>query len=277
MSWCRRTRDAQRTILSLRGVLFGPEKTHREYFGEPMAQWILETFDAIHVHTDPRVFRLEDLYELPTELAARTRYTGYLAGPPSVSRVEARAAAGVAPSERLLVASMGGGQGALPIWSVILDSLAALTAPPDRAVLVTGPYLEPEEAAALASRTAALPWADVRVYVPNLPALMLASDVFLGAAGSNMLGEILATGCNAVIIPRQVREPEQRLHARRLADLGLVRMCDLHELSSRALTDLLVDAFANPLRSPSWVRLDGARRYPEFLAAHTRSEFNAVD
>jgi predicted glycosyltransferase len=253
-------------ILTLRGILFDREKTRREYFTDEGTSWIADRFDAIHVHTDPRVFRLEDAYDVPGVLRSRIRYTGYLAESPSIGRVEARAQLGVAPGERLLVASMGGGQGALPIWIAIVDALRARRADFDRAVIVTGPYLEPDDARSLGERVAAESWLTVRSYVDDMAAWMSASDVFVGAAGAGMLGEILASGCNAIVVPRQVREPEQRMHAALLGARGLVRVCELEDVLAGRLAELLADAARAPLAPDVPALVNGARRYPGLVA-----------
>jgi predicted glycosyltransferase len=255
-----------RRVLTLRGVLFDREKTNGEYFSPASTRWIDQHFDAIYVHTDPRVFRLEEYYTVPPVLRERIRYLGYLAEESGVDRTTARRELGLEPGERLIVASMGGGQGTLPIWLAIVAALDSLRDRFDRAVVVTGPYLEADDGADLRARVADLSWLELHSYVSGLPAWMSACDLFLGAAGSSTLGEILAARCNAVVIPRQVREPEQRIHAQILAGRNLVRLCDLPDLLSGRLAPVLAQALAEPLRPGPGVALNGARQYPRLLA-----------
>lgn len=253
-------------VLMLRGILFDRDKTRREYFTDEITAWIDRTFDLITVHTDPAVFRLDEFYEVPPELSGRLVHTGYLTERTTVDRVAARARLGIAEHERLVVASMGGGQGALPIWTAILQALRADAGAWDRALLVTGPYLEPASVAALLDATATMAGVEVVPYTAHMLDLMAASDVFLGAAGSSMLGEAISVGCNLIAIPRQVREPEQRLHAQLLADRGLMRAAPLDEVLDGALDRLLPDALAAPLSSSdAGLLMDGARAYPGLL------------
>ncbi|GAA2194216.1 glycosyltransferase family protein [Streptomyces bangladeshensis] len=254
-----------RRILTLRGVLFDADKTNREYFSEEGARWIDQHFDAIHVHTHPDVFRLEDHYAVPGYLKDRIRYTGYLVDEFRLSKEAARARLGVAHGERLIVAGMGGGQGAMPLWNALIDALTKQDTEFDRVRLVTGPYLEAGDAEALRERAASLPWLEITSYEPAMMVWMAAADLFVGAAGANMLSEILAVGCNSVVIPRQVRESEQRIHAQLLADRGLVRMCDLPEVLSGAVAPVLAEALREPLAPESGNLLGGARRYPALL------------
>ncbi|UUN30828.1 glycosyltransferase family protein [Streptomyces sp. FIT100] len=254
-----------RRVLTLRGVLFDAGKTDREYFRGESARWIDRHFDAIHVHTHPEVFRLEDHYSVPDFLRGRIQYTGYLVAESRLGRDAARAELGVDDGERLVLAAMGGGQGAMPLWTALIDALAERSTEFDRARLVTGPYLEPADAEALRERAAPLPWLEIVSYEPSMMTWMAAADLFIGAAGANMLSEVLAVGCNSVVIPRQVRESEQRIHARLLANRGLVRMSDLDEVLSGAVGPTLTEALREPLSPKAGHLLGGARRYAALL------------
>ncbi|APR75946.1 Hypothetical protein A7982_01293 [Minicystis rosea] len=256
-------------VLTLRGVLFDREKTAREYFGPEPSRWIGERFDAIYVHTDPKVFNLEDAYDIPTHLRSRIRYTGYLASPLPLSRAEVRQKIGVAEGERLVVASMGGGQGALPIWRALLDALIENRDAFDRAHLVAGPYLEAKDRATLSEVIATLPWARLVSYEPDMAAWMAGADLVIGAAGSNMLGEILANGCNAIAIPRQVREPEQHIHSTLLAERRLVRACGLESVLAGGLGPVVAEALREPHRPQSDLLMNGAHRYAQYLTELT--------
>jgi len=258
-------------VLTLRGVLFDREKTHREYFGPEPSRWIGDHFDAIFVHIDPTLFDLEEAYDVPPHLRSRIRYTGYLASPARLTHDEARRRIGVAGGERLVVATMGGGQGALPIWRAVLDALATNRDAFDRACLVTGPYLEAADRAALIEATAELSWLRLVSYEPDMTAWMVGADLVLGAAGSNMLGEILANGCNAVVIPRQIREPEQRIHSTLLAERRLVRACALESVLSGGLVGVVAEALREPLRPRGELSMDGGHRYATYLAELTES------
>lgn len=88
---------------------------------------------------------------------------------------------------------------------------------------------------------------EVRTYEPDLLPWMRAADLFVGAAGSNMLGEVLATRANTIAIPRQIRESEQLVRARRLHQLGLLRKVDLLDALGGALTDAVALALTEPL------------------------------
>ena len=234
-------------VLGLRGVLFDQDKTFRKYFGPGRGPWILDHYCQFNVHTHPEVFDLADYYGISGEAADRLHYTGYLSEPCPLTRAQARERVGVACDDRLIVVAMGGGQGAGPLWQAVSEALHARRSMFDRALLVPGPYLEPVDHRALTTRWAADPGIEVRAYEPDLAPWMRACDLFIGAGGVNMLGEILASATNALVVPRQVREIEQRVHTERLRNLGLVRTVGLPEALDGALTQQVTLALGEPL------------------------------
>ncbi|MEU1519030.1 glycosyltransferase [Streptomyces sp. NPDC005811] len=241
-------RYAQHAVLSLRGVLLDKEKTARKYFGRHgRGPWVLDHYCQFNVHTHPEVFDLADYYDIPPEAAGRLHYTGYLAEPCTLTRDQARAQTGTGADERLVVAAMGGGQGAGDLWRALSTALRGRRHLFDRALLVTGPYLEPADQKALRQLWQDDPRVKIRTYEPDLLPWMRAADLFVGAAGANMLGEVLATRANTLAIPRQIRESEQLVHARRLHELGLLRKVDLPDALGGALNDAVALALTEPL------------------------------
>jgi predicted glycosyltransferase len=252
-------------VLTLRGVLFDRAKTNREYFVGEVADHIARTYERITVHAPPEVFRLEEHYDVPQELLGRLRYTGYLADPSPLTRAEARERRGWHPDERVMVASMGGGQGAGHIWAAVVQSLRANRRAFDRALVVTGPYLEDAALRQVQAESAHLDGTTVVTYDDDLPTAMKGADLFVGAAGSNMISEVLSVAANAVLVPRQLRESEQSIHVGLLGRRGLVRTAGLQQVLDGALDDLVGEALAHPLAPDVPHLLGGARRYPQVL------------
>ena len=259
-------RADRRNVLMLRGILFDRDKTRREYFTDEITQWIDEHFNAIVVHTDPAIFKLQHFYEVPDQLQDRIVHVGYLGDEYRLTKSEARQALGVLEGQRFVAASMGGGQGAWPIWEALVEALKSNRSEFDQALLVTGPYLEADAVERLLTATRNLDGVEVVSYHGDITALMKASDLFIGAAGANMLGEMIGTGCNAIAIPRQVREPEQILHSGILAERGLMRRSVLPDVLAGSLAELIHTALSSPIdASAHKILLGGARRYPALL------------
>jgi predicted glycosyltransferase len=247
-------------VLGLRGVLGSPAETNREFFDSRLVAFIQDHFSAIHVYIDERVFRLEDYYSIPSSLSAMFKYTGYVTRPTLTTRAEARALLQLDADARIIVVSFGGGQGTEPIWQSILRSLSTIQKHFDYAYLSAGPYLEPGAYERLHTQVSQHPnWTWTRLLHPLL-AWIKASDFFIGSGGYNSLAEVIATGANALIIPRQLNEREQELHTSILADLNILRIANLGTVLSEDLTPLLEMCMAEPYPCNSDIEIatDGA-------------------
>jgi predicted glycosyltransferase len=249
-------------VLGLRGILGSPAETNREFFNPRLIDFVQDHFSAIHVYVDEHIFRLEDYYAIPASLSAMFKYTGYVTRPTLPTRAEARALLQLDPGARIIVVSFGGGQGTEPIWQSILRSLSTIQKRFDYAYLSAGPYLEADAYERLRAQISQHHnWIWTRLLNP-LPAWIKASDFFIGSGGYNSLAEVIATGANALIIPRQLNEREQELHATRLASLNILRIANLETILSENLTPLLEMCMAEPFPNGRNVKIatDGAQQ-----------------
>jgi len=251
-------------VLTLRGILFDREKTNREYFNAEPAKWIDEQYDAIFVHIDPNIFNLEDNYDIPAELKRKIQYTGYLPCRENIEKEKAREQLNLNKEKKIVVGSMGGGQGAYKIWEKIIVASKKLSGEKE-VYLITGPYLEFDDKQRLEDIAKEFEWLHLITYVPDMKVWMAASDLFIGAAGSNMIGEILAVGCNAILVPRQVREVEQHVHAKILSDKKIVRMCELQEVYDGKLDTLMEEGLKEPLSGEHTILMNGSDRYCSYI------------
>lgn len=251
---------ATKKILGLRGILDSFAATNAEFFNPRMVSFICEHFSAIHVYTDPRIFSLEDYYRTPPEINNMLHYTGYVTRPTVASRAEARTALQLASDARIIVVSFGGGQGTEQLWESTIAALSRIRHRFDAAYLVAGPHLEPPAYERLGAQIALYPdWHWSRMLNP-LQTWMKASNLFVGAGGYNTLAEVITTGTNALIIPRQLNEQEQAMHAARLAKLQIVRLTSMEEFQKQNAAYLLETCLDEPYPAPSFrpIATDGA-------------------
>jgi predicted glycosyltransferase len=250
-------------VLGLRGILGSPAETNRGFFNSRLIAFIQDYFSAIHIYIDERVFRLEDYYSIPASLSAMFKYTGYVTRPTVASKAEARAILRLDSDARIIVVSFGGGQGTEPIWQSILHSLSKIRDRFDFACLSAGPYLEADAYERLRTQVSQQHpnWTWTRLLDP-LPVWIKASNFFIGSGGYNSLAETIATGANALIIPRQLNEHEQELHATRLANLNILRIANLETVLSEDLTPLVEMCLAEPYPYEHNIKVatDGAKR-----------------
>jgi predicted glycosyltransferase len=222
----RRQENAPLVISSLRDLLVAsrPDQEHHDN----RAAWLCNRyFDAVLIHADPRLARLDDTFRPRRPLQTPVRYTGFVAPPPGAAMVR---------GDHVLVTAGGGLVGA-PLFHAALDAhlLAdARTRPPMR--LITGPFLPLAEWESLQRRAAGCPDVQLRRSVPQLAPEMRAAALSVSQCGYNSAMDILSTGVPALVIPYSAgREDEQRNRAQRLSQLGLVRHLDASLLTGQRL------------------------------------------
>jgi predicted glycosyltransferase len=226
-----------------------------------------EHFSAFHVYIDQQVYRLEDYYEIPDSLSAMFKYTGYVTRPTISTRAEARSLLELASDARIIVISFGGGQGTEPIWQTILSGLSKFQKQFDYAYLSAGPYLEGDAYERLQTQISQQPgWIWTRL-LNSLPTWIKASDFFIGSGGYNSLAEIIATGANALIIPRQLNEHEQTIHASILANLHILRIANLDTILNEDVSSLLEMCLKEPYPQNHTIKLatNGAQHSAQLL------------
>ena len=254
-------------VLGLRGILGSPEETNRDFFNPRLVAFMQEHFTAIHVYIDQHVYRLEDYYAIPGSLSAMFKYTGYVTRPTLATKAEARALLELAPDARIIIISFGGGQGTEPIWQAMLSSLSKIQKQFDYAYLSAGPYLEADAYERLRTQVSQHPnWTWTRLLNP-LTAWIKASDLFIGSGGYNSLAEIIATGANALIIPRQLKEREQEIHGTKLANLHFLRIANLTTILSKDVSSLLEMSLREPYPQNHKIKLatNGAQNSAQLI------------
>ena len=258
-------------VLGLRGILGTPAETNNEFFSPHMVAFIQTYFSAIHVYVDQHVLRLEEYYQIPDALRDMLTYTGYVTRSTVATKAEARATLCIDPHARLIVTSFGGGQGTERLWRAILDGLSKIQKCFDFAYLVSGPYLEADAYERLRIQVSEHPnWTWTRLLDP-LPLWIKASDFFIGSGGYNSLAEVIATGANALIVPRHLNDREQELHATRLARLNILRIAGLERILQGDIASLLEACLTEPYPAEQRMKIatDGASQSAQLIAELT--------
>ncbi len=252
-----------RVVCSVRDILVEKEDQdrHEARALEALNRW----FDALLVHADPEVIRLEKTFGRLADVRIPVVYTGFVA--PSVPALEDRDAwrqeNGIAPDQALVVASAGGGAVGFSLLNAVARSVRHLPADlPVRMQVFTGPFLSAEETARLQQQS------DRRLQVDrfttNFPAWLQAADLSISMAGYNTCMNILATGVPALVHPF-AQNREQGLRARLLAERRLLGVLAEENLDPRKVADHIMDQLRTPRDGGSPVDITGAANTADWI------------
>ncbi len=279
--------DPQRrtsVVLGLREILDDPVTAVREWTRTQSTRVIEDYYDAVWVYGDRRVYDPIVEYGLPSQVASKVAYTGYLADDRDAGLLlptaDPLAPAPLPPQQPYLLCMVGGGQDGFE-----LSNAFAQTALPSGylGVAICGPFMSPDERrqvhAAAASR------ADMIVYdfVSPVEPFLNGATAVVSMAGYNSACEVVASGRRALLVPRTWPRLEQRIRAERLAELGLVDVLAAEELGGERLAQWLSAAVAQPAvtaapEARSGIDTGGLHRVPglttELIARRTAERLN---
>jgi predicted glycosyltransferase len=229
-----------RAVLGLRDVLDDPAAVGAEWTPARTGV-VLRHYGRVLVYGCASVFDTLRRSALPAELAALSRYCGYVTMPASGDADAARTIRGFSAglrSRRLVLGTAGGGEDGRRVLEAFVD---ASDGAPWEAIAVTGPQLRGPEARALRRRAAAAGVA-VRTFVPELAGWFGAVDALVCMGGYNTLVEALVRGTPTVCVPRTVPRSEQLIRARALAGRGLIDVIEPERLNGQTLRNEVTSA-----------------------------------
>ncbi|MCE8509729.1 glycosyltransferase [Ruegeria pomeroyi] len=233
-------------LSSIRDILAPPSKPAK---AEATDRVIAEAYDAVLVHSDPTVTRLEASWPVSPALAGKLRYTGFVAPPPARPHPE-RTGAG-----EILVSAGGGAVGG-PLFRVALE--AARRMPDQRWRLLVGGTQAGAEVAALQAQAGDAP-ITVEPARPDFRAMLSHAAASVSMCGYNTALDLLQAGAPAVLIPFDAgKEVEQGLRAQALTALPGFATVTSAELTPETLVRALRQVMTDPRRKTSALRFDGA-------------------
>jgi predicted glycosyltransferase len=268
-------------ILGLRDILDSPETIGRRWRLEGAFEAVERHFDEVLVYGSREVFDVASSYGWPAHLEDRLHYCGYVCAPTAWSpddTVRIRQSHGVTAGTKLIVAMAGGGADAFPLFETLVLSMPTVRSQLDcRLLLVAGPFLPPDQQAALRRLADGLP-IDVVSTVSDSLGVMAAADLLVTMAGYNTTAELLRVGTPALLVPRPGPSAEQQMRASRLARRGWVQWLPPAELSPLALAAAVLSGLNSPgsrrVRPPD---LQGLQRAAQHLVGDGLQEGAAED
>jgi len=207
-------------VLGLRDVMDEPAQLGPEWSRKNVVPALKKYYDDIWVYGLPQICDPLAGIELPQSVRKRMTYTGYLrrnSVPPSPQL------AGLGDAPFVLVTPGGGGDGeALIDW--VLSAYEHDHSLPHRAVLVFGPFMQPELQTDFIARAQRLPQVMTLTFDSRIESLLARAVGVVAMGGYNTFCEILSFDKRALIVPRTQPRLEQYIRAVRAQELGLVRV-----------------------------------------------------
>lgn len=213
----RRSSPRPKIVASVRDVLQRPRKDAR---ATGMVERAKTLYDAVIVHGDPNVVRLDQSFPEIAAIANRFHYTGYICA--DVTPGSAR--------EEILV-SAGGGAAGHDLIAAALEAREFSRLKGRPWTFVTGPLTE-----GIAPRTGIT----VARSLPDFRARLANAAVSVSQAGYNTLIEAVKARTPTVAVPFETeREKEQITRARIFAERGLVALLPASEVTPQRLAEAI--------------------------------------
>jgi predicted glycosyltransferase len=217
-------RRGTRLILGLRDIMDDPSMLAPEWRRKNVMPALRDLYDEIWVYGLPQVCDPLQGLQVPRQVRRRMIYTGYL---PRRTPTEpsTRPLPEIVSEPYVLVTTGGGGDG-----EGLIDWVLRAYEADDRmlypALIVLGPFMQPEMQAEFIDRANRLSRVQAITFDAKLEELEDNAVGVVAMGGYNTFCEILSFNKRALIIPRTRPRMEQFIRASRAQELGLVKMLE---------------------------------------------------
>jgi predicted glycosyltransferase len=209
-------------VLGLRDVMDEPAQLAPEWLRKNVVPALLRYYDELWIYGLPQICDPLEGIAVPNAVRRQMRYTGYLRRKvPSHNPIDPATGFGDAPF--LLVTPGGGGDG-VELIDWVISAYEHDPTLPHPALLVFGPFMQPELQAEFQQRVARLERVKAITFDARIETLIERALGVVAMGGYNTFCEILSFDKRALIVPRTTPRLEQFIRASRAAELGLVTM-----------------------------------------------------
>ncbi|WP_373542456.1 glycosyltransferase family protein [Chamaesiphon sp.] len=235
-------------FLLLRDILDAPKQTIAEWHLLDSYRAIEQFYDRVLVVGTPEVFDTCAEYQFSAEMLSKSLFCGYIRRQQAIKHSELlRQELKLAPGERCVLVTAGGGEDGYPLIHAYLEGLTGL--PADyllKSLVVCGPEMSQAERERLFQMAKQYPQVIISEFTDDLMSYIEVADTVVAMGGYNTFCEILTAQKPSIIVPRVRPTEEQVIRARKMAELGLLEMIHPDELTPTILIDKLLHQLANP-------------------------------
>jgi predicted glycosyltransferase len=240
-------------VCSLRDILV--EKKDTGSYENRVVKILNSYFDALLIHADPRLLKLDETFSGIGNISVPLYYTGFVSPKPQPdARLKFRKQLGIRKDEKLLIASAGGGKVGGPLLKAVAEAFKMM----DNEVqlhIFTGPFLNDETFAFL--KTFSSPKIRVSRFTSDFLSFLAAADLSVSMAGYNTCMNIMAAQVPALVWPFG-QNREQQIRAAHLSRLGGMRVLEDDDLNPLRLADLIIETLSQKIRPAVSIDLNGA-------------------
>lgn len=232
----------------------------RRYYNE-VCPTLNTHFDALLVHGDPKVTRLEEHFPWVEDIEIPIEYTGHVS-----EKLKPQRRKNGLPKRFVLVSAGGGAEAyelivpCIEAWKLLLKKGATQG---KEMVIFTGPFVYDDQFESLKHICDGGPFRLSR-FVPDFLSWMQAADFSISRAGYNTCMNVLETGTPALLVP-SVPMGDQVFRAEKLSELGLADVIASEDLNPDSVADVIMKGISRS-RSSHDIALDGANKTLEFVS-----------
>jgi predicted glycosyltransferase len=231
-------RRETRLILGLRDIIDEPAAVRHAWKQAGIYSLLDNTYDRILVYGDRDVYDVVREYAFSPRAAGKTRYVGYLRRESGARSPEQIRKDLNLRTDRLVLATAGGGEDGYTLFQVMLATLRRRPEPVRfDCLLVAGPLMSKRERDALIGMAGSTVALRILPFAEDMTSYIAAADVVISMGGYNSVCEILSFSRPAIVVPRVRPRQEQLLRAKALSQRRLLRMIHPAELSPGRLLD----------------------------------------
>jgi predicted glycosyltransferase len=251
-----------KVICSVRDILVEKEDQNRHE--DRALKTLNRYFDAVLVHSDPELIRFEETFFRFDDIRIPVVYTGFVAQQcPAGAREKIRNELGLDETQKLIVASAGGGSVGAVLLEAVLKAFESLYGGSANYLRIyTGPYIAQNDFESLRLRVG--PRVTIEKFSSDFISYLAAADLSISMAGYNTCMNILASRVRALVWPFP-QNHEQTMRAGRLAAIGALEVFDRRDLSSQQLERKINRCLSRRLTVSLNVNIEGAANTVRWL------------
>ena len=255
-------------VLLLRDILDTPEKTIADWCKLRCYQDIQAHYDQVLVVGMQVIFDLAQEYRLPSPIAPKIRYCGYIRKQPgNIERANLRKQLKLQKTDRLILVTPGGGEDGYDLVNTYLQGLKQVGHDETlHSLILCGPEMPGEQQLQLQQLAVTCPGVTLINFTDDLLSYLSAADAVVSMGGYNTLTEILTLGKRAIVVPRIKPSQEQLIRATRFARRGLVEMIHPEYITPRSLMQAVLTQLDNSSALPAGLDFNGLPRIANHLA-----------